>query len=149
MQLHLEEAMSRPSGFMLLLIDIDHFKQINDTHGHNTGDTVLRELSSHLSANLGNDALLGRWGGEEFLVLLPRASYAELEQLAEDLLERVRQQSFAHGFPLTLSIGGALSSNEARPEDVVHRADTALYQAKEAGRNRFRAHLPSELKQAA
>jgi diguanylate cyclase (GGDEF)-like protein len=149
MQLHLEEVVAKERGFVLLLLDIDHFKQVNDQHGHNTGDTVLRELSKHIHHCLGTGNLLGRWGGEEFLVLLPDASHRDVLQLAETLLQHTRQQIFAKKLTLTLSIGGAQYISGERPEDVVHRADMALYRAKQTGRNRFHFHEKSSLTDAA
>lgn len=140
MQLHLEEAVSTGQSFVLLLMDIDHFKQVNDQHGHNVGDSVLREISKHIHTCLRPHDLLGRWGGEEFLVLLPHASHHDVQQLTELLLQHTRQQTFPQELTLTLSIGGAQYESGERPEDVVHRADMALYQAKQAGRNRFHFH---------
>jgi diguanylate cyclase (GGDEF)-like protein len=149
MQLHLEESVAAGKSFVLLLMDIDHFKQVNDQHGHNTGDAVLRELSTHIQTCLTSGSLLGRWGGEEFLVLLPDTSPGAVEQLAEILLRHTRQQTFPQQLTLTLSIGGAQYESGERPEDVVHRADMALYQAKQAGRNRFHFHGKAALADAA
>ncbi|MBB6050042.1 diguanylate cyclase domain-containing protein [Armatimonas rosea] len=149
MQLHLEEAVATQRGFVLLLLDIDHFKQVNDQHGHNTGDDVLRELSKHLHTCLRPQDLLGRWGGEEFLVLVPDASLDEVHQFAEALLQHTRKRTFPKKLSLTLSIGGAQYVAGERPEDVVHRADMALYQAKQTGRNRFHFHEKAPLADAA
>ena len=150
MQIFLERSVQSSHPFVLLLMDIDHFKQVNDLHGHNQGDTVLQELSMHLSAGLRLGDLLSRWGGEEFLLLLPNTTLQEAQNLTRRLISDVRERRFANNLPITLSIGGASYLPGERPEDVVHRADTALYQAKQAGRDCFRFHtVPNEVKQAA
>ena len=150
MQLCLERSVQSPHPFVLLLLDIDHFKLVNDQYGHNRGDAVLKELSHHLSTCLRSGDLLGRWGGEEFLLLLPNTSDVEAQKLALRLVSAVRERRFANNLPITLSIGGASYLPGERPEDVVHRADTALYQAKHAGRDCFCFHtIPNEAKQAA
>nr|WP_309687085.1 GGDEF domain-containing protein [Armatimonas sp.] len=110
----------------------------------------MKELSHHLSTCLRSGDLLGRWGGEEFLLLLPNTTLQEAQNLAHRLVSTVRERRFANNLPITLSIGGAACLPGERPEDVVHRADTALYQAKQAGRDCFRFHMtPNEAKQAA
>lgn len=141
MQHHLEASSDRE--FAVLLMDIDHFKQINDQHGHSMGDTVLRLLSQELSQTLEADCLLGRWGGEEFLLLLPGTPSTELPLLAERLLHTTRELVLPEGLTVTISIGGSHSSGSERPEAVIQRADRALYQAKQGGRNRFQPHTES------
>jgi diguanylate cyclase (GGDEF)-like protein len=149
MQLHLEQNVLNKQGFILLLLDIDHFKQVNDLHGHNTGDAVLRELSRRLRTCLRQGDFLGRWGGEEFILLLPQAESDVIDQVAQRLLSAVRDQAFPEELSITVSIGGASYLPGERPEDTVHRADTALYQAKQAGRDRFLFYEPLPLDKAA
>ena len=135
---HLELAQhGTPSS--LLLIDLDHFKLINDRHGHNVGDAVLVQTAQLLRASLRASDVAGRWGGEEFLMILP-ATPAQLGlAIAEELCQRFAAQPFLQGgapLPVTVSIG----VSESRPGDTlqacVARADQALYHAKHQGRNR-------------
>lgn len=122
----------------LLFLDIDHFKRVNDTWGHPTGDAVLREFALRVRACLGGEDTLGRWGGEEFLVLLPGQDAAG----ARDRGERVRAAVAAHplavgaGLAVTCSVGAAACGpSEAVRDILVARADQALYAAKHRGRN--------------
>jgi len=124
----------------LLMLDIDHFKQINDTHGHQVGDKVLATLGELLRKELREVDIIGRLGGEEFAALLPKSDQIEAARVAERLRASVEAmpQPCAGGAPLrmTLSIGLA-SRHPAEPlEGLLGRADTALYKAKSAGRNR-------------
>jgi len=126
-------------GLGLLMLDIDHFKRINDVHGHPAGDQVLRTIARTLEHNLRSNDIPGRWGGEEFLVLLPAVEAETLRAAAERLRAMVAQTLTAWGdvtLRVTASIGGTL----ARPEDtqatLVARVDRALYRAKQAGRDR-------------
>ncbi|AZC20131.1 MULTISPECIES: diguanylate cyclase [Pseudomonas] len=123
----------------IALIDIDHFKSINDTYGHLIGDTVLRHLSNELRRNLRHDDLAGRYGGDEFCVILPRMSHPQ----AVEVMERLRQVFSQYRHPhiedlkVSLSIGLAVfDSNFKDPSAWLHAADQALYQAKNNGRNR-------------
>lgn len=122
------------SGYVVLMVDVDHFKAINDQHGHAEGDQVLKRVAHRLRDSLRGGDLVARWGGEEFCVVLPRTQLAEAHALAERLASEVADS----GVPqVTVSIGVA-EVNAAREsvEDVIRRADQALYDAKEAGRNR-------------
>jgi diguanylate cyclase (GGDEF)-like protein len=123
----------------LLLMDIDHFKQVNDTHGHGVGDEVLRALSAQLREGLPDGAILARVGGEEFALLLPGASPAQAEAHALRLLERLAGEDIVPGVRSGMSIG--LAAPEADSEaltQLLARADHALYQAKAEGRGRVR-----------
>lgn len=120
----------------LLLIDIDHFKAINDTHGHLIGDRAITEVAACLGRGLDAGTPLYRYGGEEFAVLLGRSALAETQTLAEALRARVAEQALV-GLAMTVSIGVAEWSGP--PEAVstaLARADAALYRAKREGRNR-------------
>ncbi|HUC62733.1 MAG TPA: PleD family two-component system response regulator [Alphaproteobacteria bacterium] len=128
--------------FALLVIDIDHFKQVNDVHGHAAGDEVLRELSHRLVHSVRNFDLVARMGGEEFVVIMPDASNEVMAAVAERLCQRVARQPFqltepAREIEVTVSIGcAAASSEDERPDALLKRADEALYRAKRSGRNR-------------
>jgi diguanylate cyclase (GGDEF)-like protein len=131
--LHLR-ARQAGHAYVILMIDVDHFKAINDRHGHAEGDEVLKRVAGGLRDGLRAGDVIARWGGEEFCVVLPRTELAEAHALAE----RLKLQIAADATPrVTVSIGVAESVVEMqRPEDVIRRADEALYRAKEAGRNR-------------
>lgn len=123
----------------VLLIDADHFKNINDRFGHDDGDRVLLELVAHIRRMLRAGDLVGRVGGEEFLVLSPSVNEAGLLALAERIRAAVERSSFSIGglpYTLTVSIGAALAdANEPDMMAARRRADMALYEAKRAGRN--------------
>lgn len=137
----LDEAMEKMEGdnrpFALLLIDIDRFKSVNDRHGHSAGDEVLRSVARTLEETVGNRDLCGRYGGEEFVVLLPGRNLPETYEMAERLRLAVAAHENALRIPVTLSIGGAISPLQStRIDDLFELADRALYRAKESGRNR-------------
>jgi len=121
----------------LLLLDIDHFKEVNDRHGHHAGDQVLRELTSLLRGRSREADVLARWGGEEFVVLAPETFAAEGEALAGKLCEAVAQHSFPVIDHLTVSMGMVVLQPGDGVTEVMRRADQALYTAKDAGRNRL------------
>jgi len=124
------EQLRYPSPLSLAMIDVDCFKQINDTHGHLQGDRVLQELAGDLKASVRECDFLARYGGEEFVVLMPRTEL----HAACNLAERFRA-SVAKNMPLTISIGLAEWLPSDTPSSFVSRADTALYAAKDGGRN--------------
>jgi diguanylate cyclase (GGDEF)-like protein len=130
----------RGLGPAVLLLDLDHFKQVNDEHGHLMGDAVLQTVADRIASVLREDDCLARWGGEEFAVLAPDISRDGVRALAERarvaLAERPVQVGEA-SIALTLSVGAALAADGlATPDSLVDAADRALYQAKSAGRNR-------------
>jgi len=123
----------------LLLIDVDHFKQINDTYGHSRGDQVLRQIAAHCRGMLRAHDLLGRLGGEEFAITLPETGLVGAMELAERLRESVAGQELVDPrgrFRATLSIGVAECLPSDDVDSALQRADAALYQAKALGRNR-------------
>ena len=126
--------------FGLLMLDLDHFKALNDTYGHIAGDKVLRALAATLVAEVRSSDLVARYGGEEFAVLLPETPLQESLVVAEKLRVAVEQQSTEHAgdrIGITVSIGIAeVTAGDVYVESVVARADAALYGAKSAGRNR-------------
>ena len=124
----------------LLMVDLDHFKQINDTHGHPAGDMVLREVGSILQSSLRVTDFTARYGGEEFVVLLPHTSEQDARSLAERIRRRIESCAYCHegkNFRATASIGVASlkSGPLSAEEDLVLLADKALYAAKHNGRN--------------
>jgi diguanylate cyclase (GGDEF)-like protein len=140
-RLHEEFARSEREGSTLTLgvLDIDHFKRVNDTHGHGAGDQVLREVVRRLTVALRPYDGLGRIGGEEFLVIIPGASPGS----ARAVLERLRQAvcdapiDYLDGqINVTVSLGGTTTRGDETEDQVLMRADDALYRAKEWGRNR-------------
>jgi diguanylate cyclase (GGDEF)-like protein len=127
-------------GVAVLMIDVDHFKAINDRHGHLVGDQVLRHVTALLSEHLREDALLARYGGEEFTVVLPVRSHDDALTVAERLRQVVEQQPCevdGQTIAATVSIGVAFHRPAASLEDALSRADARLYEAKQAGRNRI------------
>ncbi|PIW25811.1 MAG: sensor domain-containing diguanylate cyclase [Rhodospirillales bacterium CG15_BIG_FIL_POST_REV_8_21_14_020_66_15] len=125
--------------FSLLMIDIDHFKSINDTYGHDGGDNVLRHFASLLTELARATDVPGRFGGEEFIVLLPETGRPGASNLARRISKRIAGASVADGdpTPYTVSVGGASHANDRDFEAMLKRADTALYAAKRSGRNRL------------
>lgn len=128
-------------GLSLLMIDVDHFKDVNDRHGHPAGDQVLREVARAIKDGVRTVDLVGRYGGEEFVAILPQTEAEEARLLAERLRSSVEGRSFeTHGavVRVSVSIGVATcpSPSVASPDDLIREADRALYRAKQAGRNR-------------
>ena len=123
-------------GLALLMFDIDHFKRINDAHGHQTGDSVLAGVSRLVSEHLRESDGIGRWGGEEFLILAPCANIGEAAILAEKLRELIAAEKFPESINVTASFGVTLLRKGESLAHLVKRADAALYQAKASGRNR-------------
>lgn len=136
-QLFLEKELSRAqrneSEFSVLLIDIDNFKQVNDRWGHAVGDQVLMKTTSIFQALLRKQDWVGRWGGEEFLVILPGTPSCEPEALAERLLSEVAAAEYKQAgtsFRITISIGVACADQTSTLDEILKRADDALYTSK-------------------
>ena len=122
-----------------LMIDIDHFKAVNDAHGHQVGDDVLRKVTSRIGSSLRVYDVVGRYGGEEFLVILPETDSQEAAAIAERVRESVAQTAEAtgdQGHPVTISLGVASNRSGDTVDTMTQRADEALYHAKNNGRNR-------------
>ena len=128
------------ASYCVALIDLDHFKQVNDSHGHQVGDEVLVSFAQTARQMLRTTDLLARWGGEEFLLLMPDTDPSGHGWICTDRLRtrlvEVMASSSAPGLRITFSAGVAASSRDEPPEQVLERADKALYEAKAAGRNR-------------
>ena len=137
-----ERARRLGHGVAVVFLDIDHFKSINDRHGHEAGDRVLQQLSARLRGTIRETDLLFRWGGEEFVILLPHTGTGEGAALGERIRAAVAGRPFAAGdshpvVAVTVSVGIAgTGEKSADPDALLARADAACYRAKEAGRNR-------------
>jgi two-component system cell cycle response regulator len=139
-----DRARRYESVVTILMIDLDHFKGVNDTYGHLAGDQVLRDVALLLQHEVRSVDIVARYGGEEFIVVLPETSTEGAVTFAERIRERIEGRMFEstdHSLLLTTSIGVATfpSARVASMEDLVARADEALYRAKAEGRNRVRA----------
>src|SRR5437588_5593943 len=142
-QLEAEVARSdrKSQPFALLMVDIDHFKQLNDRYGHHAGDQVLRDVSSILVRDMREVDTVARYGGEEFVIILPETSQPGALFVAQRLRKAVEQSRFFAGSPqavesLTISIGIAIFDQDASfKRDLIENADAALYAAKKQGRN--------------
>jgi diguanylate cyclase (GGDEF)-like protein/PAS domain S-box-containing protein len=124
--------------FGLLFIDIDNFKDVNDTYGHGTGDKVLRMVAKTLQNAVRSSDVVSRWGGEEFIAVIGHADKQVLSLLSNKLRVLVEQSNFFDGRELinvTISIGSTVSTMEDTPETLLRRADKLMYDAKLSGRN--------------
>lgn len=124
------------SGLGLIMIDVDLFKQVNDTYGHQVGDNVLIDISRLLNLNIRRIDTLGRWGGEEFLIICPGIGRSGLIAMAEKLRAEVDEFKFPVVGHKTASFGVAIYKQGDTSEQIISRADKALYNSKEMGRNR-------------
>jgi len=126
----------------LIMIDIDHFKAINDKFGHATGDAILQGFAATARACIRNTDVLGRWGGEEFIVVLPASGFAAAADTAERIRRAVEAAEYLGGITITASLGFSSCRSTDSWGAWLHRADTALYQAKAKGRNRVESEMP-------
>jgi len=142
----IERATRYKHSLSILMIDIDHFKKVNDSYGHHIGDLVLQSFAEILEASIRTSDYASRYGGEEFVVTLPETPLAE----AEDLAERIRKQIAEHPFPienkpdihLTISIGISTFSEHCQTRhELLAAADFAMYASKKAGRNQVTINL--------
>ncbi|RKH61598.1 GGDEF domain-containing protein [Corallococcus aberystwythensis] len=124
----------------LVMFDLDHFKEVNDTYGHLAGDSVLKQLASTVRTRIRREDVFARYGGEEFALLLPEINLGGARQLAEKVRKLVERQRFEFDkqvIPVTLSVGVAtLEPTHREPADLVRTADERLFEAKSQGRNR-------------
>lgn len=132
----LQRTQSLGDQLSLILLDLDRFKQINDNCGHGGGDAVLRGVASLLKENCRRTDVVGRWGGEEFLVLCPSLDLSGALELAERLRVAIAQYDAGINLPVTASFGVAICLTGDTRETLLERADRAMYQAKHQGRNR-------------
>jgi diguanylate cyclase (GGDEF)-like protein len=132
----LTHQISDPS-LAILMFDIDYFKKINDTYGHQAGDAVLKKLSALVRANLRESDQLYRIGGEEFVILTRERNLEDIEHVISRLLLKVAEYDFGIDQAVHISAGIALRNDSDTPATLFKRADEALYEAKESGRNRY------------
>jgi diguanylate cyclase (GGDEF)-like protein len=146
LELEFKRAERRKQKFALLMIDIDHFKRLNDTFGHHVGDQILRDVSLILMKDMREVDTVARYGGEEFVIILPETTQVGALYVAQRLRRAVEQAKFFAGSPheiqhLTISLGVAVYDSDAQfKRDLIEYADAALYAAKHAGRNRVVAY---------
>lgn len=131
-----------PSGLSFILCDLDNFKAINDDFGHNTGDEVLRLFAKLVNNCIRGTDTFARWGGEEFVLLLPEAGFETAIQIAEKIRQEVETTKFSKVDKVTVSFGVTQYLEGDSEESLFKRADRALYKAKENGRNRIEISPP-------
>lgn len=132
-----KRSLRNKTPFSVIMIDIDDFKQINDTYGHSTGDKVLYSLARCLESNLRDMDMVCRWGGEEFIIVLPDTHIAEAIYIAEALCQSIVSYDFHLPTQVTISLGVTSTEKEYKNiEMIINKADKALYRAKELGKNR-------------
>ncbi|WP_229723324.1 GGDEF domain-containing protein [Deinococcus aerolatus] len=134
----LRQLAARGAVYTVVLFDIDHFKQINDRHGHAAGDVVLRGVAQLAQTLLPQGGMVARWGGEEFLLILPVLGDTQVRRLLNTLRNELRQQRHGEVVGVTACFGVANAASGEVPETVVARADEAMYSAKQQGRNDIR-----------
>lgn len=137
----LSKAQEQDRNLAVMILDIDHFKSVNDTYGHDVGDMVLKEFSARMKRNIRGVDLACRFGGEEFVVLMPDTDVSNAELVAERVRQAVGEKTFEINGqrPLTVTVSVGVSFNESladTSESLIKRADLALYRAKREGRNR-------------
>ena len=134
--LELNKLTKNKTNYSILFLDIDYFKKINDNYGHDVGDDVLKKVANVLNYSIRKGDLLGRWGGEEFLAILPNASPEKTIEISERLRGLIEKTRFENIKQVTISIGASnLNTFDTRREEVIKRADEALYKSKQNGRN--------------
>lgn len=135
----LEEELTRhhrfEHGVSVILLDVDHFKEVNDSSGHAAGDRLLKAISARIATAIRNVDVAGRWGGEEFLVICPETSLVDATRVAERLRASIADSPFGEVGTKTVSCGVATAYADEQLSPLINRADVALYEAKAGGRN--------------
>ena len=132
----IDELVELDEPFAVVIADIDHFKKINDTYGHIVGDKVLESFASILQEHLKDKAIVSRWGGEEFLIVIPNCSdIDEIYHIIEYIRDQIERYDFPEVHNVTASFGCTIHYPSNSFKDTIHQADKALYKAKELGRN--------------
>jgi len=128
-------------SFGVIFLDVDRFKQVNDTYGHQTGDVVLKMVAQTLVKNCRSFDLVGRWGGEEFICVISKLKDANQIMIATERLRALVESAWVSlpdcSLHVTISLGATLARLQDTPETLINRADSLMYRSKEAGRNRF------------
>jgi diguanylate cyclase (GGDEF)-like protein len=127
----------KDSNGSVILFDIDYFKKINDNYGHNKGDEVLKELAKIVKSTLRKTDYIGRWGGEEFVILLPEVEFEDALKVAEKIRNKIEKSNIG-GLNVTVSLGVSSFKKGDNLQLVIKKADDALYSAKENGRNQVK-----------
>lgn len=131
--------MAKNCQFTIIMCDIDHFKKVNDTYGHNVGDIVLEKVADLISSNLSVDDMIARWGGEEFIIILHNQNAAGAKAVAERLRKMLETHEFdvsGYNFGVTMSFGVNEINTMLSVEENIRRSDEKLYEAKNTGRNK-------------
>lgn len=134
----LEDYKKTKNNFSIILADIDHFKYINDTFGHNFGDQVLKSISKNLLATVKDKGIVSRWGGEEFLILLPETNILPAKTLAENIRQSIQNEIIIYDdspVSVTLTLGVTVNKDLETIDDTIRTSDNALYSGKNNGRN--------------
>lgn len=134
--LELQRSQRYINSLSLLFFDIDHFKNINDTYGHDTGDKALTAFANIIKTNIREYDIFARWGGEEFILMLPQTDLSAAFKIAEKLRKKVAEYNFGIMGQITCSIGISMLKKDDDEKSLLKRADNALYKAKNSGRNR-------------
>ena len=131
-----------PENTSILMIDIDDFKDLNDTYGHHVGDQALNTLTENILSMLRSTDVLARYGGDEFICLLPQTKRDQVLEIAKRVINRIegiKLQENNHAIPLHISIGVTTSEHEVKIEELIALADEALYKAKQSGKNQIKS----------
>lgn len=132
----LNENSNRDLEFSVILFDVDHFKKVNDRFGHDIGDKVLKEFANLIQENIRDKDIVGRWGGEEFIIIANDLNAKQAVVFSDRLRKLIEEAAFSHQNKVTASFGVAEYRQKEKIKDVLKRADIALYMAKENGRNK-------------
>lgn len=141
------QSLRYKTDLSIILMDIDHFKSINDNYGHNAGDIVLKELALTLKKSIRGSDVAVRWGGEEFIVITPKTTLEQAQQLAETIRHIVKSTPYSGVGQITASIGVASFEENDSLKSLVQRADVALYRAKKLGRDNVQIEYVKSRKQ--
>lgn len=132
-----EEEHKGKGSFGLIMFDIDHFKKVNDTYGHQVGDDILKKITKAIKEVIRESDFFARWGGEEFMLIVKTQKIEELQLIVSKIQERIKNTDFSPASSVTLSFGLAIAKRQETKENFLKRIDNALYKAKENGRNRY------------
>ncbi|MFK8069234.1 MAG: GGDEF domain-containing protein [Gammaproteobacteria bacterium] len=133
------DANQNGSNFSLVVADIDFFKHVNDTYGHAMGDEVLKKVAGRMNNVVRGNDVIGRTGGEEFMIVLPQSDITAASAVGERIRQAIEKSPISfndNSISITISLGAAQLKNNEKLEELIERADQALYEAKETGRNR-------------